>query len=198
MIGCSLFLRLKGVEDAELYLLVVVDIHVFSAAIAILDVSDCLIQTIRQVATMGPCVLFCGLIVQHFWKMIIVMLIHLLVVFVIEMNISYSRLFLLFFCTTIVIASWRLCFLHKEWLRDWITLVWWQLFGYYNRLLNCKRFLLLNRISIRLLLLLLLVLMFRRILNLCLQYFIMNSSWECIIVLLLDITHGRSTFLIHC
>jgi len=32
MIGRSLFLRLKGVEDAELDLLIVVDMHVLSAA----------------------------------------------------------------------------------------------------------------------------------------------------------------------
>jgi hypothetical protein len=75
MVWLSLFLRLEGVEDAELNLLVIVDVHVFSAVKVILDVLHCLIQTARQVATLNSCVLFSGLIVQHFGKMLIVMLI---------------------------------------------------------------------------------------------------------------------------
>ena len=66
------------------------------------------------------------------------------------------------------------------------------LVGDYDRFLNCKRLLLLYRIIIWLLFLL-----FRRILNLCLHYFLMDSRRERFIILLLDITHGRPTFSIH-
>jgi hypothetical protein len=75
MVWLSLFLRLEGVKDAELYLLVIVDVHVLSAVKVILDVFHCLIQTARQVATLYSCVLFSSLIVQHFGKMLIVVLI---------------------------------------------------------------------------------------------------------------------------
>jgi hypothetical protein len=75
MVGLSLFLRLEGVEDAELYLLVIVDVHVFSAVKVILDVFHCLIQAARQVSTLNSCILFSSLIVKHFGKMLIVVLI---------------------------------------------------------------------------------------------------------------------------
>jgi hypothetical protein len=75
MVGLSLFLRLEGVKDAELNLLVIVDVHMFSAVKIILDVFHCLIQAARQDTTLNSCVLFSSLIVQHFGKMLIVVLI---------------------------------------------------------------------------------------------------------------------------
>jgi hypothetical protein len=110
MIRRSLFLRLKGVEDAELDILIVVDMHVLSATYVILNVFHCLVQAVRKVATMGSNVLFLSMIVQHFGKLLIVMLIDLLVVFVIEMNISCSRQFLLLFCNTATIIILCLLF----------------------------------------------------------------------------------------
>ena len=145
---------------------------------------------------MGSNVLFLSLIVQHFRKLLIVMLIDLLVVFVIEMNISCCRHFLLLFWA--IIFSLLFCLLHKEWLRDWIILVRRLLVGYYDGFLNCKRFLLLKWFSLRLLFLLLLLSFGRILIHLCLQYFLMDCSRKCFIILLLDITHRRSGFPIHC
>jgi hypothetical protein len=110
MIRRSLFLRLKGVEDAELDILIVVDMHVLSATYVILNVFHCLVQAVRKVATMGSNVLFLSMIVQHFGKLLIVMLIDLLVVFVIEMNISCCWQFFLPFWA--IIFSLLFCLLH--------------------------------------------------------------------------------------